>query len=242
MPTGPTGPAGPQGDQGPTGPGGPTGLTGPTGIQGRDAMYAQGMLFSGQLFFFFPTGPTGGAAITLNPFNSATAISAPSLQIRGATAAVSPSVNGLSDSKEYNRYSEDLIFFDAATGYKYGFQLPAGTFFITVRMVNPVFFLVDGPISTPDVKSLSTFITLSRHDFVPQPPPAPTLETDTELACGILADYGVGTSVLQHYITISDLTFFTLKAYLAHANNTYGPGDFTPNNGPTANISIIKLM
>ena len=241
MSTGPTGPPGSQGDQGPTGPTGPTGLTGPRGIQGQDSMYAQGILYAGGVPpFFFPTGPTGGATVTFNPFNGGYGAIAPTAAPPlyfgvGATSAISYTVNGLSDAKPYNRYSEDLIFFDSVQlGYGYSFQLPAGTFLITARLTNPVFFLVDGFLSTPNLVSLSTFLALGQYD--------PTTALTTNIAYGIVADYGVGTSVLQHYLTVADTTQMNLRAYLAHANNTYGPGDFAPNNGATVSLSIIKLM
>jgi hypothetical protein len=82
--------------------------------------------------------------------------------------------------------------------------------------------------------SLSTFLALGQYD--------PTTALTTNIAYGIVADYGVGTSVLQHYLTVADTTQMNLRAYLAHANNTYGPGDFAPNNGATVSLSIIKLM
>jgi len=243
MATGPTGPPGSQGYQGPAGPIGPTGLTGPRGIQGQDSIYAQGILFGGQTIFYFPTGPTAGANVTLNPYLATVGgggptgapTGAPALYMNaGATSATSRSINGLSDAKPYNRYSEDLVFFDLTTGYStYAFQLPAGTFLITARLTNPVFFEVDVEQMTPNLVSLSSFLALSQYD---------DNTGYTNLAYGIIADYGVGTSVLQHYLTVADTTPMSLRVYLAHANNIYGPADLDPSFGATASLSVIKLM
>jgi len=230
--SGPTGPPGSQGQQGPTGPQGPTGLTGPTGIQGRDAIYAQGFIVPSQMFTTHTAGQTGGSVGALDMMGGAGSSGPtgfPGLVLgSGATSTTSLSVNGLSDSKSYNRYSDDLVFFDQLS-QGYGFQLPAGTFLITARLANLTLF--DTVTQVPDVKGVSSYLALSKYDRVSM--------TYTDLAYGVLADYGVGTSVLHHYLTVSDTTTMSLRVYLSCLSANLGVMDYP---GSAASLSVIKLM
>jgi len=232
MSAGPTGPPGSQGQQGPTGPTGPTGLTGPTGIQGRDAIYAQGLVIPSQIFTTRTSGQTGGYLTNLSMMGQVGAYNPTGfpgvVAGGGGTYVTSLSVNGLSDTKSYNRYSDDLVFFDPLTA-SYGFQLPAGTFLITARLANSTFF--DSVTQVPDVKGVSSYLALSQYNS--------STNTHTDLAYGVLADYGVGTSVLQHYLTVTDTTPMSLRVYLSVLNADAGVIDYP---GAAASLSVIKLM
>lgn len=237
MSAGPTGPDGSQGQQGPDGPTGPTGLTGPRGIQGRDSMYAQGLVVPAQLFLACPTGGSVTTIDMLFPAGSGGSATGPTgfpgLAVNsGGTSAASVSVNGLSDQYDRNRYSEDLVFFDTLTTY-YGFQLPAGTFYITAKLANMTSTINISP--APIVVSLSnasSYLALSQYN--------PSTYGHTDVAYGILADYGVGTSVLQHYITVADTTPFSLRIYLA--GKQYGSNVIVDYPGAAATFSVLKLM
>jgi hypothetical protein len=236
MSAGPTGPSGPQGDAGPTGPTGPTGLTGPTGIQGRDALYGQGFYFGTQQLITLPSGLTAGTIVDLNPFNygSVAPTAAPALNYTsGATSATSYTVNGLSDLRAYNRYSDDLVFIDrSGTGYSYAFDLPAGTFHITAIMSDPL--LINVLTFTTDTTLLGTFLALTQYD--------PTTNVETEIAYGILTDLGVGTSVLQHYITLTDTTHMGLRLYIRRKDVSAYGNVSVDTGGSSLSLSVIKLM
>jgi len=236
MSAGPTGPSGPQGDAGPTGPTGPTGLTGPTGIQGRDALYGQGFYFGTQQVITLSQGDTSGTSVNLSPFSygSVAPTAAPALNYTsGATSATSYTVNGLSDLRAYNRYSDDLVFIDrSGTGYSYAFDLPAGTFHITAIMSDPL--LVNIITFTTDTAALGTFLALTQYD--------PTTAVETEIAYGILTDLGVGTSVLQHYITLTDTTHMGLRLYIRRKDASAYGNVSVDTGGSSLSLSVIKLM
>jgi len=201
-------------------------------------MYAQGFSFGGQLLINLPSMFSSGTTVDLNPFGYGDGFAptaAPPLNYAmGATSATSYSVNGLSDAKPYNRYSEDLVFIDRnGTGYKYAFDLPAGTFYITARASNPL--LINISTGSSELSSLGTFLGLTQYD--------PVADVESEIAYGILTDLGVGTSVLHYYITLADTTHMGLRLFIRRKDATvYGAVELAGDPGSSLSLSIIKLM